>query len=30
MLEIKQICEKKSSNSELIRYVDQYVYVIGE
>ncbi|XP_055640184.1 DNA-directed RNA polymerase III subunit RPC3 [Toxorhynchites rutilus septentrionalis] len=28
MVELKQICEKKSNNSELIKYLDQYIAVI--
>lgn len=28
-VEIKQICEKKSNNLELIKYLDHYISVIG-
>lgn len=29
-MEIKQICEKKSNNLELIKYLDHYISVIGK
>jgi DNA-directed RNA polymerase III subunit RPC3 len=28
LIEIKQLCEKKSNNMDLVKYVDQYVHVI--
>lgn len=30
MGEIKSICEKKSNNAELVKFVDQYVSIIGK